>query len=53
MKKNDLKENKKRGGSEIVSNTKLPPVNQKSPISYNLSLNAVSQQEEGLVSLLH
>lgn len=53
MKKTEQKENKKRGASETGSSSKLPPVNSKRTLPQNLSLNSVSQQEEGLVSILH
>ena len=53
MKKNDFKENKKRGASEVSSSTKLPPVNPRQAVLANFTLNAVSQQEEGLISILH
>jgi len=53
MKKTELKENKKRGSSEASSSMKLPPVNSKHTIASNLSLNALAQQEEGLISILH
>jgi hypothetical protein len=44
MKRNELKENKKRGASETGSSTKLPPVNPKQGIPLNFSLNSLSQQ---------
>lgn len=53
MKRNDFKENKKRGASEVASSTKLPPVNSKQAVPANFTLNAVSQQDEGLISILH
>ncbi len=45
MKKNDFKENKKRGASEVNSSTKLPPVNPKQAVPSNFTLNAVSNQD--------
>ena len=53
MKRINVKENKKRGVSEAGSSSKLPPVNPKQSINANPSLNAISSQEEGLVSVLH
>ncbi len=53
MKKPEQKENKRRGGSVITSGSKLPPVHSKHALPQNLSMNPVSAQDEGLVSILH
>ena len=54
MKRAEHKENKqKRGISEVGSSSKLPPVHSKHSVPANPTLNSVSLQEEGLVSVLH
>ena len=53
MKKTEQKENKRRGASGTGSSSKLPPVHSKRTMPQNLSMNSVSLQEEGLVSILH